>query len=321
MFQKIPNLRQAVLPALAFALPALAFAPPVAAAADPEITCDPNSPCRLNQTYGSAFECVVVRGGRVFDRGDGPQCEGLKLADSRGQPVDFCFTDYESPGYPKCGGTFNTTDQFGGCRDTEAHAWIVVNPEINRGYDPFPGSGYAPPEHCRLLEDSVPLGGVLRPEPPEPKLPDADCSEDGMRAVRQWNESGRAAFDAAAGPEKIAALNDALLWTTIRERAGPGDICPDLLAGADPNVRGVNLEGPLHKLAVRNLVDSARFLMLAGADPNAQSRGGLTPLDLVAHRMADSPDGPETRREMAALLREFGGECNLLREFPNCAKP
>ena len=305
MLKKILNLKLFRAGALALAL-ALPVAP--AALADEEITCEEGSDCRLVQTFGSAFDCIVVRGGRVFDRGRGPQCEGLgPLNTWGGTEFDACFTTFpESDSYPKC--TIFTSTAGLRCPDGEGHFYIIVNPESNQGYHPWTGAETAW-EHprCRLIEDTVALGGDLRPKA---SLPDADCTEAGMRAVAEWGEEFREEY-AADNARAVEQAGQELL-----RFAGKGSrkyVCKQLLLGADPNFRAPNNAAPLHKVVqARNeerAAEVARYLVLAGADVNAQNDNGLTPLDRAKRVGSWRP---------ALELLEHDAECNVYAGHPFC---
>ena len=305
MLKKILNLKLFRAGALALAL-ALPVAP--AALADEEITCEEGSDCRLVQTFGSAFDCIVVRGGRVFDRGRGAQCEGLgPLNTWGGTEFDACFTTFpESDSYPKC--TIFTSTAGLRCPDGEGHFYIVVNPENNQGYHPWTGAETAW-EHprCRLIEDTVALGGDLRPKA---SLPDADCTEAGMRAVAEWGEEFREEYAADNARAVEQAGQDLLRF------AGKGSreyVCKQLLLGADPNFRAPNNATALHKTSQargeKRAAEAARYLVLAGADINAQNDNGLTPLD-----RAKRSDG----WRVALELLEHDAECNVYAGHPFC---
>ena len=128
--------------------------------------------------------------------------------------------------------------------------------------------------------------------------PEADCSADGMRALKEWNAQSRAGY-AAGREDSLAELGDRLL----NHAAISADVCDLLRRGADPNFRDRrNQAAPLHKTVDPDALDSAELLLMAGADPNARNKRGLTPLDRAVKLK---------RPEMAELLREFGGECNV----------
>ena len=82
-----------------------------------------------------------------------------------------------------------------------------------------------------------------------------------------------------------------------------------LTAGADPNARTVSGETPLHLAAAGSPIPSiATLLVNAGADPAAQSRDGNTPL----HRVAENTN--DAALPIAAALLDAGADPDALNQ-------
>jgi len=76
-----------------------------------------------------------------------------------------------------------------------------------------------------------------------------------------------------------------------------------LAAGADPNVKDLDGDAPLHIAAEQCRADIAELLFRYGADPNARDAEGRTPL----HRAAD-----ESCADVAELLLDHGADPNVV---------
>ena len=74
-----------------------------------------------------------------------------------------------------------------------------------------------------------------------------------------------------------------------------------LAAGADiqAKVNSDNDWTPLHATGIGNSLEAATLLIESGAEVNAKTKSGYTPLDLAI-----------SSGKMQSLLRQHGGECN-----------
>jgi ankyrin repeat protein len=76
-------------------------------------------------------------------------------------------------------------------------------------------------------------------------------------------------------------------------------------AGAEMDVRDNYDDTPLHHACGHGRPHAVRFLLDAGADPNAKDKGGRIPLDLT-ERVAEARE--EVKREIIDLFREHAPE-------------
>lgn len=135
---------------------------------DQALPCPENGYCWRNQTYGSAFDCVVRRNGKAYLSQDGkPYC-----ADLPGLPhlaevgAEACWLDHDNRGagaacfLPASGtGAFvDADDNCSGGKGGGADGFIHVRP-VESGQDG------ADPTNCVPASDAVALGGDSRPDP------------------------------------------------------------------------------------------------------------------------------------------------------------
>lgn len=143
-----------------------ALAAPVWAERSPQILkCSDTGHCKLNQTYGSLFDCVVRRGGKGYVSGDGkPYCTNLpglpRLSETGGEA---CWLDPDNRGRGGDGDVCFLPESRRGAfvdadRDCGGDA-IRVHPEMI-GAD----EGSDQPS-CLPSADAVALEGDSRPDP------------------------------------------------------------------------------------------------------------------------------------------------------------
>lgn len=114
--------------------------------------------------------------------------------------------------------------------------------------------------------------------------PPADAVTDG---VTNLINSGQAELLAAAMkfyPHLVDHLDiNGRSWLHQAAEVGTWGCAEALIqAGLDVNFRDIMDETPLHRAMFRHRADSVRFLLSAGADPNAASRFGVTPVHLAS---------------------------------------
>jgi ankyrin repeat protein len=122
-------------------------------------------------------------------------------------------------------------------------------------------------------------------------------------ATRQRPEVLRLLTEAGADVNaKDSHDRTALYLVFYDSEGGPRDLSTRILlaAGADPNATTKSGETPLHAAARRDDAASVLLLIEAGADVNVEDRGGDSPLS-IARRSRKSV-------EVANLLRDHGAE-------------
>ena len=107
-------------------------------------------------------------------------------------------------------------------------------------------------------------------------------------------------------PEADRALLDAANDGNIKA------VKQHLAAGADVNAKSKFGRTPLHHAAYFGHKEVAELLIAEGADVNAKDDDGATPLDLAARESPrNSPEVKAAKKEIADLLRKHGGKTGL----------
>ena len=212
-------MKQLINLAVAVLLGATVFASP-ARAQDRELVCPEGSQCWQNQTYASAFDCIVRRGGKAYETADGkPYCTGLDgLANKRLGSGAFhgngCWLDLDNRGAGRTcasprgelyGGAFPALDN--GCYPGEsasADVWVHVHPRINEA-DNYGAFGLTKKDakwlaYCRRERDTTPaLAGDLRPDPLSVNL--MVCLEGTRAVIRNYEGNAVGSCEPAAEGE------------------------------------------------------------------------------------------------------------------------
>lgn len=301
---------------LAAAALAAAVAAPAPFAAAEMIICLDDAACRLNQTYGSVFDCVGRRGGQARDDGAGPYCHDIPAVDAAAAAAGApgCWTDPDHRGAgPLCAEVFADADAE--CGTIGRRQFVAVHPELDAKHPPGQERKVGP--NCRSEKVLIGLKGDQRPDQPAPPEEEPEVVVDPLPDFADLPRECDIAAARATTAEGDAATK---LSDEFFERAEAGEfaagefdlagMCNLMTRGMNPNAQDLRNNGvrPLH-IAVRAASPPGVFFLLSvGADPALPDAQNNTPLDRALEFAEPRPDLYDP---VIAVLRLFEAGCNV----------